>query len=382
MSSSVTVAFVTSTLGVGGAERILSELVLRLDRRRFAPKVVCLYGAGAVGEQLSAQGVTVVSGLMRHRWDVRVLWRLTRWLRRERVTILYTINQPLVQGWVSLCRLLARVPVYITAVHSTEKTGRAKRWRWINRLTLATATRVIALSDTHRRHLIAQQHMRARQLVVIPNGVDVAAFASAPPSPDIKSPLGIPADSPVVGIVATLRPEKAHHIFLESARLLRQQFPDVHFVVIGDGPQRLALQAQAARLGFDGRLHWLGLRRDVPALLPMLDIGVLSSGSIETAPLVVLEYMAAGKPVVATRVGSVPELVEDGVTGFLVPPGRPDALADRIAQLLAQPLVARQFGAAGRERVRLKYTLAQTVCFTEALFDRVTTPQHVAEGSS
>lgn len=372
MAAPVTVAFVTSTLGIGGAERILSEVILRLDRRRFAPRIACLYAAGAVGEALRARGVPVFSGLMRHRWDARVVPRLTRWLQHERAAILYTVNQPLVQGWATTCAALARVPAHVTAVHSTGKINRVHRRLWVNRLTLSRVDRVIALSETHRRYLIEAESINARQLVIIPNGIDVAPFQRAPDPSEVKRELNIPERSPVVGIVAMLRPEKAHRTFLEAARLIGAQHPDAHFVVVGDGPERERLEAHARRLGLDGQVHWLGCRDDIVRLLHSMDVGVLSSDPVvETLPLAVLEYMAAGKPVVATRVGSVADLVEEGATGFVVPPREPQALAERIGRLLDDPALAQRCGALARQRVAQHYTMERTIRLTESLFDEL-----------
>jgi glycosyltransferase involved in cell wall biosynthesis len=295
-----------------------------------------------------------------------------RLLRKERVKVLYIINQPMTQFWGTWCALLARVPVRVSTIGSTGKLSRVHRRLWINRLTFRFMSRVRALSQMHKAYLIEQEGIAAEKIEIIPNGVDLGRFSINGDPRELRASLGLVDSQPVVGIVAMLRPEKAHEVFLRAAARVLERVPETQFLVVGDGPERRRLEALAMTLGIDGRVRFLGARQDVAALVRTFDVGVLSSRPVvETLSNAVLEYMAAGKPVVATRVGSLPELIEEGQTGFFVEPGDWEALADRIVRLLQDRDLAERMGMAGRERVRRCYALEGMVHQHEALFERL-----------
>jgi glycosyltransferase involved in cell wall biosynthesis len=174
----------------------------------------------------------------------------------------------------------------------------------------------------------------------------------------------------VIGVVCELRAQKALEVLFAAAAQLRHELPELRVLVAGDGPEREGLGQEARRLDLDGTVQLLGIRRDVPALLDALDVAVLSS-DYEGSPLSVMEYMAAGKPVVSTRVGGVPELVEDGVHGLLVEPRDPGALAAAIGRLLHDPAEARRLGEQGRERQQRELSLDAMVRKIEDLYEEL-----------
>ena len=153
--------------------------------------------------------------------------------------------------------------------------------------------------------------MPANRVRVIPNGVDTDRYRPAKADAKLRQQLGIPRTAPLAGIVAVLRPEKNHEMFLRVAAQVHEEVPEAHFLVIGDGPRRAELEALSAELGLSQCVHFLGKRPDVPELLNLLDVFVLTS-RMEANPVSILEALATGKPVVATRVGSIPETVIDG----------------------------------------------------------------------
>ncbi len=374
-----TVLFLGTRLGIGGAEQIWAKLLTRLDRNRFRPLLGCLYDPGVLGENLKQSGVTVYSDLAAHRWDLRILPRLLSLLRREHVDLLYIINQPFSQFWGTLCGKLAGTPVLITSIHSTGKISRVHRRLWINQLTFPFMDRVTALSETHKTYLAEQEGIDPKKIEIIPNGIEVDRFASAEARNGLRSSFGIENGEPIVGIVAMLRPEKSHDIFLQAAGKILRKNPKAHFLVVGDGPERPRLEMLTQKLNLSSRVHFVGARNDVPEIISLFDVGVLSSQPVvETLSVSVLEYMASGKPVVATRVGSLPEIVEEARSGFLVEPGDAESLADRILQLLDDQQLARQMGARGHERVAREYTVEQMVKKTEDLFERLLKDQEAS----
>lgn len=367
-----TILFLETRLGMGGAEQMWCELIKRLDRTRFRPVVCCLYEPGVLGEELQRSGIPVHSHLASNRWDVGVFFRLSNLLRRERVDLLYTINQPMAQFWGVLCGKAAGVRALVTCIHSTGKISRAGRRLWINRLTFRWTDRILALGQMHKAYLMAEEGIEEGKIEIIPNGIDPDRFSRAGDGRLLKENLGISSNSSVVAIVAMLRPEKNHEVFLGAARRILSEIPETHFLIVGDGPERASLEMRAGDLGLAPHVHFLGLRQDVPALMNLCDVAVLSSKPVvETQSISVLEYMASAKPVVATRVGSLPELIEDGKSGYLVDPGDEEALAERILRLLRNPEKAREMGRFGREKVQTSYTVERMVQMTEALFDRL-----------
>jgi glycosyltransferase involved in cell wall biosynthesis len=210
------------------------------------------------------------------------------------------------------------------------------------------------------------------RIVVIYNGVDGLRFR-----PDLqvaakRNELELPEQVPVVGIVARFFPEKAHDVFLAAATVIKQAIPDVHFLLVGDGPRRAGIQELARQLNLDRQCRFTGDRADIPELLCLMNVSVLCSDPVvETFSNTVLESMAAERPVVATRVGSLSEAIVDGETGLLLPPRQPEALAQAVIALLNDPARARQMGVAGRQRVQRLFDLDKMVHEWEHLFENL-----------
>ena len=202
--------------------------------------------------------------------------------------------------------------------------------------------------------------------------MDLERFNPGPKSKDLLQSLGVPSNTPTVGIVAMLRPEKGHDIFLKAAALVLKQKPETHFLIIGDGDERKKLEGMAEDTSIKAYIHFLGARKDIPEILNLFDVAVLSSYPVvETLSNAVLEYMAAGKPVVSTRVGSLEEVVDEGQTGFLVESGDFEAMAVLILKILQDAKLAREMGEAGRKKVEKEYSIEQMVSLTESLFEKL-----------
>jgi glycosyltransferase involved in cell wall biosynthesis len=176
----------------------------------------------------------------------------------------------------------------------------------------------------------------------------------------LREELNIPKDAPVVGIVAALRPEKRHDLFLRSAQIIRSKMPKARFLIVGDGPQREELERLAGELSLDDCVHFLGTREDIPQVLSLMDVFMLTS-EMEANPVSIIEAMATEKPVVAPKVGSVPETVDHGKTGFLFAAGDADAAAARTIELLSRPELAAKMGRFARERVIAHWSVERMV---------------------
>jgi glycosyltransferase involved in cell wall biosynthesis len=351
------VMFVITSMPVGGAETLLTELIRRLDRGRFLPELCCLKYFDPLGEVL-AQEIPAFTELLAHKYDVRVLWRLTQLMRRRRIDAVVTVGTGGDKMfWGRLAAWLAGVPVICSALHST---GLPDRVEFANRLLAPLTDAFIAVAEPHGRYLAEHEGCPAPKVRVIPNGVDVERFHPRWPNRALRQSLELDPMDPVVGIVAALRPEKNHEMFLRVAEMVHERLPAARFLVVGDGPERTKLEALAQELGITGAVRFLGTRHDVPEVLSLVDVLALTSHS-EANPLCLLEAMASEKPVVATRVGSVSETVLEGQTGHLVAPDDIGGMARRVLELLGDRDRAAAIGRSGRELVIARWSVARMV---------------------
>jgi glycosyltransferase involved in cell wall biosynthesis len=359
------VMFLLTSMPVGGAETLLVNLVRRMDRTRFAPELCLLKELGPLGE-LMASEMPVHTGLLRSKWDLRILPRLVRLFRKRGVDAIVTVGAGDKMFWGRIAARLAGVPVIASALHSTGWPDGLGR---LNRMLTPITDAFIAVADSHGKFLVEQEGLPAKKVVVIPNGVDTDRFAPLPDDGGLRRELGLSPTTPILGIVAALRPEKNHAMFLEVANRVHKRLPEARFVIVGDGPEREPLERVAHRLKIRDYVHFLGSRDDVPRIVAGIDVFALTS-HIEANPVSILEAMSAGKPVVATDVGSVRESVANGKTGFLVTAGDADAFAERAAYLLESPLLARKFGENGRQHVLQFGSLETMVRGYEELLER------------
>jgi len=342
---------------VGGAETLLVELVRRMDRERFLPEICCLKYLDVLGEVIARETPTF-SGLLANKYDLRVLWRLKQLYLQRRIDAVVTVGTGGDKMfWGRLAGWLAGVPVICSSLHST---GLPDRVEFLNRLLAPLTDAFVAVAEPHGRYLVAKEGCPADKIYVIPNGVDVERFHPRWPDRALRSELQLEPEAPVAAIVAALRPEKNHEMFLYVAALVHKELPSARFLVIGDGPRRSKLEQLAHSLGIAECVRFLGTRSDVPELLSLCDAVVLTS-RMEANPICLLEAMACEKPVVATRVGSVPETVLDGQTGFLVGANDSQEMVRRLVELLRDPARAASMGRAGREHVIAHWSVERMV---------------------
>ncbi len=361
----------------GGGERLAQQIATNLDSSRFET-TLCVsrwrheeQHEAALAELRDA-GVRFL-GLKRGSRLQLGPWReLIAYMREWRADILHT-HKFGSNAWGALIAPRARVPVFVAHEHTWSYEGQPHRKLIDRRLIARRADAFVAVSREDRRRMIEVERIPAAKVRFIPNGIP----DPPPPDPshDVRAELAIAPGQPVIGAVATLRPQKALDVLIRAIPRLREAIPSIRVLVVGGGdgptePEPRRLREVARDLGVEESLSFLGARTDVPDLLCAFDIAVLSS-DYEGSPLSIMEYMAAGKPVVATRVGGAPDLVEDGVTGLLVDPQDPDGLAAAIASLLGDPARAAAMGKAGRERQRREFSIEATTRRVEALYQEL-----------
>jgi glycosyltransferase involved in cell wall biosynthesis len=355
---------------VGGAERVLSHVITRLPSDRFRVNLYFLREAGRVGRELFEAGYGGAERLQRRRYDPGAALRLSRYLRKDPPHVLFTLDHHNAMMWGRLAAMLAGVPRVVVASHATGLYGKRRNFRLSDRWLLEFTDRVVALSRAHANYLIEHEGVAPGSVTIIENGIPVEEYAAAEDArASLEDELGLQERDKVVVMVAGLRPEKAHEIFLEAARLLTVTRSDLKFLVVGDGPRRAELESMCTHLNLGPYVRFLGVRRDVARLLHVAHVLTLPSHpAVETLPLSVLEAMAAGVPVVATRVGSLPEVIESGRTGVLIDHGNPAALAAAIGKLVDDPVRSREMATAARGVVGSRFSVGRMVEKYAALF--------------
>jgi glycosyltransferase involved in cell wall biosynthesis len=359
------VLFLVTSMPVGGAETLLMNLVRRMDRKRFAPEIVCLKEPGLLGEELACE-MRIHSHLLTSKYDLRVLPKLWRIMRIPRADAVITVGAGDKMFWGRLAARLAGVPVIASALHSTGWPDGIGR---LNRMLTRITDAFIGVASAHGKHLIDVERFPESKVRVIYNGIDADRFAPRDASA-VRQSLGIAPDAPVVGILAALRPEKNHELFLAGAQRILTALPNAQFIVIGDGPKRAELESLAASLNVAHAVHFVGTRSDVPDLLAACDLVSLTSHN-EAAPVSILEALGVGCPVLASHVGSVSETVIEGETGRLFPPGDLDAYSTAAIELLRDEPLCTRLGAAGRRLVVERWSLDSMVCGYEQLIESI-----------
>ena len=369
-----TILHMVDCLNIGGGEMQMVDLVKRIDRSRFRPIVGCLKKEGPLLSVLERSQVQVeafpVKGKLLYPNSLKQIARLAFFIRREKVKILHT--QDLYSHLVGVpAAILAGVPVITNRLDLGHTLN---RWhRWALKLLSVGITKAMANSQGVQRMLVDDERMDPRKIELIYNGVDMDRFRfAAAPAPSPRGAL-LPEfrpDDRLIGTVANLWPIKGHHILLEAAVRVVAYFPKVRFVLIGMGVRQKELEARARALSIEKHVLFLGSRQDVPDILSCMEISVLPSLG-EGFSNAILESMAAGLPMVATDVGGNREAIIDGETGFIVPPGDPDTLADRLIRLLEDPALGKRMGRAGRLRIEDNFTHDRMVRETERYYDEV-----------
>jgi glycosyltransferase involved in cell wall biosynthesis len=363
---------VVPTFMCGGTENQFMALGRSLDPERFDLEFACLRRWGAFADEIDARQIPLLECNLTSFRSVsafRQQARLARHVVKRRIDIVHAYSFYGNLFAVPPARM-AGVPVVIASIRDrapylTPMQKRAQRWA------CQFADCILVNAVAVKEWLISEGY-DASKIVVIPNGVDLRRFDRVE---GIESPfraLGVPDGAPVVLVVSRLNPLKGLEPFLEAASLVARDFPAARFVIVGDTnpnerPYWSTLTSLTGKLEMTDRVTFAGLRRDVPQLLAAATISVMPSLN-EALSNVVLESMAAGAPVVATRVGGTPEAIADGVNGLLVPPGDPRAMASAIAALLSDRGRARRLGAAARQSINERFSMERMVSATEQLY--------------
>lgn len=376
------VMFVITSMPVGGAETLLVNLTRRFDKTRIRPMIGCLKERGVLGDELAAE-IPVFEHLIHHKYDVAVARRLRKLFKQQEVDAVITVGAGDKMFWGRLAARGAGTSVILSALHSTGWPDGVGR---LNRMLTGITDGFIAVAGHHAEFLVEFEKFPQQKVFMIPNGIDTARFKQSDESrAKWRQDVNIPADSPTLGIVAALRPEKNHELFLECAARTLEQVPDAHFVIAGDGPRRGDLESLSREKSIEERVHFLGSISDIPGVLSMLDVFALTSHN-EASPVSILEALSCQRPVVATDVGSIKESVIEGSTGYLCEAGNADAISSRWIELLKDSQLRERMGRSGRAHVIDNSSLdSMTDGYTElieSLFQKKSKGRRRSQGSA
>lgn len=362
-ASPVRVMHVMFALQPGGMELGVVKIVNGLDRSRVQSSICSTVPVIGNMKSLVSHDVPVFELRRRQGSDPKLVLNLYRLFRRERPHVVHTHSWgTLIEGL--LAARLARVPLVVHGEHGTLQLRGYQRW--VQRRAWSATDKVLAVSTRLAERMSAETGFPLPKIQTIRNGVDLTRFGRMSRA-DAREVLGLPPGALVIGTMGRLVPVKNHASLIEATRLLRNQGLEPTVIIAGEGPVRSELEAQAAAAGLIDRVKFLGHRPDPEVVMAALDVYVLPSIS-EGLPNTVLEAMAAGLPVVVTRVGGADELIEDGVTGMLVPPREPEALARALGMLLRDEGLRRTTGTAARARAESEFALSGMIRRYEALY--------------
>ena len=359
---------------MGGAENKLVELIANLNKEKFDVTLANVGPSGALENKFKQLGVEIVHCPRRFAFDPAPVWQLSRLMRQRRIDVVQTtllwadLVGPIAAAW-------AKVPVVLSwetvshegdPFHDNFQRRAGYQWamKWVDV--------IVPVSDEIKRSLIRRRQIPAEKIRVIHYGVDLKKFRSTGRAAMLakRAEVGVTAETILFGVVARLEPPKGHRYLLAAFLEVVKRYPLVRLLLVGDGALRAELEAQTQELGLQQHVTFLGARHDVSELLNALDFFILPSIS-EGLPNVLLEAMACAKPVMATDVGGIPEVVRHGENGYLVPPGETLALQNMILRSLAERAQWNELAQRARQTVETSFSLEYQMSQFEALYTEI-----------
>lgn len=367
MDDRLTILQVIYSFQMGGSERMASTIVSGLDRSRFRPLVCGLNGDGPLSEWLRKEDIPCFILNRRAGKDWSLPKQIYRILRDQRVDLVQTHHLGQLLYTIGPARLLG-IPVIHTE-HEYYTFLQRNRNQWIARWVLPLAWKTVVVGEDVGRFLVDRIGIAPDKLEIIHQGIALPKNDSIDVAV-IRAELKLDSSAgPVIGHVARLTAAKDQDVLLRAFARVHESLPAARLVMVGDGELRDRLVGLSADLGLGDSVLFLGFRSDVQRLLPMFDLFVLSSLE-EGLPISLLEAMAAGRPVAATAVGCIPELLSNGERGLVIPPRNPDRLADAILKLLLDESARARYGEAGKRHVESRFSLAEMINRYESLYRR------------
>jgi len=358
---------IVQSLEIGGMERVVTHLCQNLDRNKYNPMVCCLKTKGTFAPHLESQGIKVFPLGKRGLDTPQFLLKLRNLLRKERISLVHLHNSgPFFSG--TIAAKLAGVPVIIYTDHSRLFPDR-KSTMITEKILSLFVQQVVAVSEVVKEDLIKFEGINREKILTIPNGAEESNSSSPLALGQKLRELKLDGAYPLIGSIARLVPQKGLEYLLEAGVKVKEEFPQAKFVIVGEGKLRPMLEKKATEIGFSSHVSFLGWRLDALEILPLFDIYVQPS-LWEGLPMAILEAMAVGKPIVATKAGGIVEVLVDGENGLLVPPQNSQALAEGMITLLKNKFLSKQLGVAAQRSFRENFSVRRMVRNYEEVYER------------
>jgi glycosyltransferase involved in cell wall biosynthesis len=367
------ILLLTNACTVGGAEMHLLSLAKHLNKDKYDLSLVYLIekpdDARSLKGDFIATGIKVIDLESRGRYDPLPVLKVAKLIRDCKFDIVHAhLFHAEIVG--RLAMILGSVRIFVTTYHNAEEFLKNPFWAWVARRIASKAHQVIVISDAVGRYLVDKSAASSDKIKRIYYGLEFKDGLVGARLAAIRDEYGIDKNYPIIGMIARYAPQKGHRYILEAMVEVLKELPNVRLLLAGHDEKGIkgSLEKCAKGLGIREKVVFSGFRADVYELLHQFDIFVLPS-LWEGFGLVLLEAMAVGKAIVATNVGPIPEVIKDGETGFLVPPGDPAAMAEKIVFLLKNRERALEMGEAGKRRVTQYFTICRMIKETEAVYD-------------
>lgn len=364
--SAVKILYLTTDSRVGGTEKNIISLVSHLNRDKYDNTVVALVPGGELIERLRDYGIEAECLGMRNKFDLLAIFKLYRIIKKRKVDILHTY---LFHANI-LGRIVGRLAGVAVIISSLRVMERRRHHRWLDRLTNGLVDVETCVCEAVMRFTIERAGINPDKLVTIPNGIDVGEYRLRVNLEEEKRRLRLESNYPVLGVAGRLHEQKGHLYLLRAIPALLEKYPGTVLLLVGDGPLQEGLERECSKLGINKGVKFLGFRKDIKELMALMDVFVLPS-LWEGMPNVLMEAMALGRPIVATRVGGAEELIEDGVTGLLVPSADERTLAEALINILDREDKGRGLGEMARREVEKRFPVEAMVRETEKLYERL-----------
>lgn len=361
------VLHIVEDLKIGGLEELVRIIVTGLDREKYNVYICCIEEGGEIAQELIGSGINVdILGMKSYHNPLNIL-KLARYIKEKRIDIIHT-HMYFANTFGRIAAILAKTPVIISTAYSNYfeyKKRNILMEKFLSRFT----DKIIAASNSIKEFTVKQQKISAEKFVVIYDCAATEKFSRKIEAGKIKEELAIDPDYSVVGCVARMVDVKGHAYLIQAAKEVLREYPKVKFLLVGDGPLKEELKSLSEKLGLEKNIIFTGMRRDIPEMLSVMDIFVLPSSLREGCPLSILEAMAMSKPIVATRIGGVPEEVSDGQSGILVAPKDAESLARGIIKLISDKDKAKEMGRVGRKIFEDKFSKEIMLNNIESLYE-------------
>ena len=348
----------------GGSEKHVIQLAAGLRERGHETRIVCLFREGPLAGEAREKGIPFTCLNLPYRWGVRTLGGIREWIRSHPVDVLHTYLFGF-HLFAGVPARLLKIPVLLSSRREIPHWQKG-RHRWLEKAGNLFVDRVVSCSKAVEKWTLEKEGIPRKKALTIYNGVDGGRFDPDRAQSSLRQEFHIPSEAPLVGTVANMATEKGYPYLLEAARLILKKMPQTWFLFVGFGPLEREIKDKAQKISGHEQIIFTGARTDIPNLIGAMDVFVLAS-VMEGFPNVLLEALAMAKPVVATEVGGIPELIESGQQGVLVPSRDGKALAEAVLSVLKDPQ-ARTMGRRGAEKIRKSFMLERMLDQYEALY--------------